>query len=86
MGALRSLDLVRETRLPHQRIADDLRSQIATGSLVPGDQIPTVQALCEIHSVSRVTALKALSVLRDEGLIETVPRWGNFVKLARQVF
>lgn len=41
--------------------------------------MPSVSQLCEIHSVSRVTVLKALTVLRDDGLIVTVPRWGSFV-------
>jgi DNA-binding GntR family transcriptional regulator len=39
-----------------------------------------VQALCDQYSVSKITVLKALSELRGANLIETVPRWGSFVK------
>jgi DNA-binding GntR family transcriptional regulator len=65
--------------LPFQRIVDELREQITSGVLLPGEQLPSVSRLCEIHSVSRVTVLKALTIVRDEGLIVTVPRWGSFV-------
>jgi DNA-binding GntR family transcriptional regulator len=69
----------RQARLPFQRIVDDLRADILEGRLRPGEQIPTVQALCDSYGVSKVTVLKALSVLRGAGLIKTVPRWGSFV-------
>lgn len=77
---MHSLDHVaRDQRLPSARIADELREQISSGALVPGDQVPTVAQLCRTYSVSRVTVLKALGVLREEGLITTTPRWGSFV-------
>ena len=69
----------REPRLPFQRIVDDLRTSILGGELRPGDQLPTVQALCDQYEVSKVTVLKALTELRRSNLIETVPRWGSFV-------
>lgn len=58
---------------------DGIRGQIESGELVPGDQIPTVKELCATYGVSTVTVLKALRLLRDEGLIVTQPRWGSFV-------
>jgi DNA-binding GntR family transcriptional regulator len=74
------LDLVgRGPVLPYQRIVDDLREKITSGAMLAGEQLPSVSRLCEIHSVSRVTVLKALTILRDDGLIVTVPRWGSFV-------
>jgi GntR family transcriptional regulator len=69
----------RQPQRPAQRIAGDLRDQIARGELAPGDQLPTVIQLCETYGVAKVTALKALSVLRGEGLIYTEARWGSFV-------
>jgi DNA-binding GntR family transcriptional regulator len=70
----------REPRLPFQRIVDDITRQIEDAELAPGDQLPSTTRLEETYSVSRVTVLKAMAVLREQGLIETVPRWGNFVK------
>jgi GntR family transcriptional regulator len=72
--------VTKDQRLTSERIASDLREQIASGALVPGDQIPTVAQLCATYEVSRVTALKVVAVLREEGLLVTTPRWGTFVK------
>lgn len=69
----------RHPQRPAERIAADLRGQIGRGELAPGQQLPTVVELCRSYGVAKVTALKALSVLRAEGLIYTEPRWGSFV-------
>jgi len=69
----------RQPQRPAERIAGDLRAQITGGELAPGHQLPTVARLCETYGVAKVTVLKALSVLRGEGLIYTEPRWGSFV-------
>jgi GntR family transcriptional regulator len=69
----------RQPRLPFQRIVDDLAADILEGRLRPGEQVPTVQTLCDSYDVSKVTVLKALSALREAGLIQTIPRWGSFV-------
>lgn len=64
---------------PNERIAAELREKITEGAWLPGEQLPSVAALCETYQVSRVTVMKALGILREEGLITTVPRWGSFV-------
>jgi DNA-binding transcriptional regulator YhcF (GntR family) len=58
---------------PADRIAADLRGQIASGELAPGQQLPTVVQLCDSYGVAKVTTLRALSILRREGLIYTDP-------------
>jgi GntR family transcriptional regulator len=47
--------------------------------LAPGDQVPSVPEICEAYGVSKGTALRALGVLREEGLTEVQPGWGTFV-------
>ncbi len=71
---------MRESLPPYQRIAAALREKIEAGELLPGEQVPTVPQLIETYQVSRNTALRALRVLRDEGLIEVQQGWGTFVK------
>jgi len=66
--------------LPTARVVEDLRRKIAAGELLPGESLPTVTAMHETYGVSKTTVLKALAILRDEGLIYTVPRWGSFVQ------
>jgi GntR family transcriptional regulator len=71
--------VARQPELPYERIVRELTARIRSGELRPGEQIPTVSALCRDYKVSKVTALKAVERLRDDGLVTTVPRWGSFV-------
>ncbi|MGH3973216.1 MAG: GntR family transcriptional regulator, partial [Pseudonocardiaceae bacterium] len=50
-------------------IADDLRIQIATGELLPGDELPTLGDLSERYGVSDGIARQALQLLRQQALI-----------------
>lgn len=72
--------MAKDPVLPTARVVEDLRRKIAAGELLPGESLPTVTAMHETYGVSKTTVLKALAILRDEGLIYTVPRWGSFVQ------
>jgi DNA-binding GntR family transcriptional regulator len=69
----------RDALPPYKRVAAALRDQITSGELLPGEQIPPVPRLMETYEVSRNTALRALRVLKDEGLVTVEPGWGAFV-------
>jgi integrase len=59
-------------RLPrgaYEVIAADLREQIASGQVRPGDQLPTIVDLAASHAVAVGTMHRALDLLRREGLI-----------------
>lgn len=45
----------------------------------PGEQIPSTTEITQAYKVSRNTALRALKLLRDEGLITVEQGWGSFV-------
>ena len=62
-------------RAPYEQIRDHLRQQIASGKIDPAVRLPSVRQLAAMHSVSPVTAQKALRDLRLEGL--TVSRHGR---------
>jgi hypothetical protein len=47
--------------------------------LPPGRRVPSESDLEQIYGMARGTARKAIAVLRDEGLIETVRGKGSFV-------
>lgn len=53
----------------YQRIASELREEIKTGLLPPGQMLPTEEQLTLRFSASRQTVRQALSILVDEGLI-----------------
>lgn len=59
------------TEAVYIQIADDLREQISSGRLRPGDDIPTEAELAARWSTSRGPIRNALAALRGEGLIET---------------
>ncbi|WP_238359430.1 GntR family transcriptional regulator [Micromonospora fiedleri] len=68
----------------YDRIADDLREQIAQGTLRPGQQLPPETALRDRYRVSLVTMRRALDELAAEGLIEKRHGYGTFVRKPRQ--
>jgi len=64
---------------PYLQIAEDIRGQIRTGKLKANSRI-TESELVETYEVARSTARRTLAVLRDEGLIYTVPQRGSYVR------
>ncbi|MEU3981473.1 GntR family transcriptional regulator [Streptomyces sp. NPDC026672] len=64
----------------HHDIADDLRQQITTGRIPPGERLPSEFVLAERYAVSTVTLRRALAALQGEGLVEKIHGKGNFVR------
>ncbi|MEU7911383.1 GntR family transcriptional regulator [Microbispora bryophytorum] len=60
-------------------IADAIKADIDSGTLKAGQALPTEAELGEIHNASRLTVRKALSMLREEGVIYTVRAEGSYV-------
>jgi len=69
----------------HERIAEDLRALIRSGTLVDGDQLPGENALMEQYNVARMTARQALAALQNEGLAVARKGVGVFVRTFRPV-
>jgi GntR family transcriptional regulator len=65
------------SRVPvYRQIAEFLRRRIA--HLEPDAPVPSEKEIMDAYGVGRHTARAAIKVLRDEGLIETVPHRGSF--------
>ncbi len=60
-------------------IAAAIRDRIATDGLGPHALLPSERELGDTHSVSRMTARQALSLLESEGLVYRRPPRGTFV-------
>lgn len=63
----------------YRMIADDLREQIESGALKPGQQVRTETELKERYNASRNTVRDAIRLLTSLGLVETKPGQGTFV-------
>jgi GntR family transcriptional regulator len=63
----------------YRRIADDLREQIESGELEPGQQLRTEFELRDHYKASRNTVRDAINRLATLGLVETRPGQGTFV-------
>lgn len=64
----------------YKQIADALRAQIETGTLPPGEKLPSESALTQQFKVSQGTIRQALAILRGEGLIVAEHGRGVFVR------
>ena len=63
----------------YRQIAEDLREQIESGRLEPGQQLLTEIELRERYGASRNTVRDAIKLLTALGLVETRPGQGTFV-------
>ncbi len=63
-------------------LAVRLKSDIAAGHLVSGDQVPSEAELGRTYGVSRTVVREAVSQLRAEGLVETFHGRGSYIAAA----
>lgn len=56
--------------LKYEEIAESLRSRVAAGEFPPGAMLPSGRDLAEQWQVSRATVVKAMDVLRGDGVAE----------------
>lgn len=54
----------------HEQVAAEIRRAIAEGEAQPGERMPPARDLAAILGVNSNTVLRALRLLRDEGILE----------------
>ncbi len=64
----------------YRQIAVILRERIESGQLQPDRPIPSEVQIEQEFGVARATARKAVALLREWGLVVTVPGLGTYVK------
>jgi len=72
-----------DPRSPYRQVADVLRAEIESGVLRAGDPIPSNATIMDRFRVASSTAQRAVRTLRSEGLVESVPGRGVFVRRKR---
>ena len=62
---------------PYRQLAAILRGRIGAGEITA--RLPGEKALQQEFGLALATVRKAVKVLRDDGLVKTVPGWGTYV-------
>ena len=62
------------------QLVDQIRYAAASGGLRPGEALPSIRPLAEELRVNRNTIAKAYAELEGQGIIETIPGKGCFLK------
>jgi molybdate-binding protein/DNA-binding transcriptional regulator YhcF (GntR family) len=77
-----SISIDQAADLPvYQQIADQVRQQIATKDLKPGDHLPTIRKLAESLNLSPGTIMRAYTELEREGIVATRHGGGTIVSV-----
>lgn len=64
----------------YRQIAEILKGRIERGEIEPNRPVPSEVQLQQEFGVARATARRAVALLRDWGLVVTVPGLGTYVK------
>ena len=62
------------------QLVDQVKAAAASGALQTGESLPSIRPLAEELRVNRNTIAKAYSELENQGVIETIPGKGCFLK------
>lgn len=62
------------------QVVDQIKSAAASGALQTGEPLPSIRPLAEELRVNRNTIAKAYTELESQGVIETIPGKGCFLK------
>src|ERR1700722_9045559 len=54
----------------HDQVAAEIRRAIAEGEAKPGERLPLAKDIAAILGVNKNTVLRAMHILRDEGLVQ----------------
>ncbi|KGR86470.1 GntR family transcriptional regulator [Lysinibacillus odysseyi] len=70
----------------YEQITEQMKQAILSGSLLPGDALPSIRMLAKELKISVMTTKRAYSDLERDGFIETVAGKGSFVAERNQDF
>src|SRR6202166_3760120 len=54
----------------HDQVAAEIRRAIAEGEAGPGERLPLAKDIAAVLGVNKNTVLRAMHILRDEGLLD----------------
>jgi DNA-binding GntR family transcriptional regulator len=63
---------------PHRQIAAWLRKRIDAGEFPPGKRLPSENDIQQLTGVAATTVRRAIALLREQGIVYTVPGRGTY--------
>ena len=70
----------------YEQIGNQIKNQIITGVLAPGEALPSMRLLAKELRISVITTKRAYSELERDGFVETVAGKGCFVAAKNREF
>ncbi len=70
----------------YEQISTQVKAQIMSGELKPGEPLPSIRSLAKSLQISVLTVQKAYDLLQADGFIETTAGKGCFVSAQNQDF
>ncbi|WP_372752436.1 GntR family transcriptional regulator [Mariniflexile sp.] len=75
-----NFDLNIDSEVPrYQQLVNAVNDALANNTLSSGDALPSVNAICNDYKLSRDTVFKAYTILKENGVVESVPNKGYYV-------
>ena len=69
-----------EPRLMYERVKERILEDIRSRRLLPGAKLPSERGLCQEYGVSRITVRRAIRDLVVEGVLNSIPGKGTYVR------
>ncbi|WP_136482865.1 GntR family transcriptional regulator [Cognatitamlana onchidii] len=63
----------------YQQLVNAINNDLANNKLKSGDALPSVNFICNTYQLSRDTVFKSYSILKEQGVIESVPNKGYYI-------
>lgn len=75
-----SISINHQSDIPkYQQIVNAINDIIGKNLLQKGEALPSVNKICKTHKLSRDTVFKAYSLLKENGVVASVPNKGYYV-------
>lgn len=67
------------TKKVSERVAEQMEQWVLSGSVGPGDKLPSVRELCDMFQVGRSAVRDAITTLKGKGVVEVRQGEGTFI-------
>ncbi|WP_349267231.1 GntR family transcriptional regulator [Flavivirga aquatica] len=75
-----SLNINKNSDIPkYQQLVNAINNALANNTMIAGDMLPSVNSICKDYKLSRDTVFKSYSILKEQGVIDSVPNKGYYV-------